>query len=107
MNIEELKEEAAKVAKALGCDGVLAMASKKQKVAMGGASAQTLFVGTVTIPVILTLDLISSRTTESIWYQEYEAKFTAGQMGIQNTPNDELKTMLTPVTKPLAVAAQV
>ena len=101
MNMEELKVEAAKVAQTLGCDAVLALGSKQQKVAMGGAVAQTLFVGTVSVPFIATLDLVSSRTAKSIWYQEYEGKFTAGQMGIKNTPDDELRNMLTPVMQPL------
>lgn len=101
MNMEELKVEAARVAQVLGCDAVLALGSKQQKVAMGGAVAQGVFIGSVSVPFVSTLDLISSRTAESIWYQEYEGKFTAGQMGIKNTPDDELRSMLTPVMQPL------
>ena len=91
MSEEELKGDAAKTGKELSCDAVLAFGSKAKKVDMGKAFLSVGFVGTVDVPVVYILELIDTKKGEAIYYQEQEAVFTAGQMGIKNTPDDELR----------------
>ncbi len=99
MTEDELRKEAAYVAKELGCDGVLVLYNKTKKVAVGGALVQTAFAGTVSVPVVVLLRFISSQTSSPTYHQELEVTYTTGGMGIKNTPDDELRKMVTPAVQ--------
>lgn len=98
---EEAKGESAEVALALGADGVLVLGTKNKKANMTSNVGSYLFVGTVSVPLVATLDLISAKDARTAWSQEHEFVFTSGGMTTKNMPSDELKSMMKPVVTPL------
>jgi len=98
---EELEEAYTEIGRALGCDAMLAVYLKVKKVNMGKAVFKGLLVGMVDVPMTAALDLLGTKSGKTIWLQEHELVISAGEMGLKNTRQDELKQMLSPAIKPL------
>jgi len=101
MSEEERRADAAKIGQALQCDGIIVLAQKTKKVDMAKSFFQYGFVGTVDVPVVILIELIGSKTGEALYYQEQEATYSSGGVGLKNTPDDELKNLVTPLVQPL------
>ena len=69
---------------------------------MGTAFLKAGFVGTIDFPMSVHLGIGQKDNKKDLWLQEHDFVVSAGSLELENTPNDELKTKMIPVIKPLA-----
>ena len=101
MTQEEAEEAYSKIGRAIGSDGMISISQEAKKINMGKSLLSVAFIGTIDVPMVVILDLSTSKTGKSIWRQEKDAIMSSGGMGIKNMSADELKQMLVPIVKPL------
>ena len=102
---EELHEELARVGKSLGAHGVITIGFNADGATNLGNQfkymGQLVVKGAISIPMTASLDVVRSRTAETVWSQESSVAVTTGTNGTKNTPIKDIRQHLRTVLEPL------
>jgi hypothetical protein len=98
---KQKKEITKKIGKKLDANAILLVKEKSRKTGKVGMFAQATFVGTINMPTVLSFEVVSSTNGQTIWRQEQELVYTAGQAFINQMSDEEVIEMIKPTTRRL------
>ena len=101
LNDQQRKEVIQKIGKELDTDAILLVKEKSLKHNMAKSLITAGVVGTIDTSTILSFEVVSSQTGETIWKQEQELVYTAGKAFIDLMADDEIIEIIKPTIVPL------
>lgn len=98
---QQRKEVIKKIGERLNAEAVLLVKEITPKVSMAKAVATDLLVGVIDIPTILSFEVASVSTGETIWRQEQELVYRTGEAFIDFMSDEEIIGKIRPSVEPL------